>query len=282
VPDSREIPGVRRYYSHKTESILRKYGPGPRVHFCLGLFDGMEEPTGDEESVRRCLVAAQDRMMDRVACIWEADRWTGRELLDCGCGLGGGALYWAEKSLARVTAVTIVQEHLPLVAEFARQARVADRVSLRLCDACEIEGEAQYDVAVAMEAACYFDRQRWFEGLARVLKPQSIVCVEDVFVADPIWKAPFDAYWRTDIGTLREYGEAALAAGFRLDVCADLTGRSAEFWRHSRAWTAATLRADGLTPEQRARAEQSLAWHEQLGQAWTSRGIQNWALRFVR
>ncbi|WP_407288929.1 hypothetical protein [Streptomyces sp. BP-8] len=35
---------VHAYYTGKTADIVRKYGPGPRIHFHLGLFDLHQQP----------------------------------------------------------------------------------------------------------------------------------------------------------------------------------------------------------------------------------------------
>lgn len=37
--------------------------------------------------------------------------------------------------------------------------------------------------------------------------------VEDIFLAKPAWRAFFDAYWETAIGTVPQYWQAAAQAG---------------------------------------------------------------------
>src|SRR5262249_51163428 len=103
-------------------------------------------------------------------------------VLDAGCGLGGGAIFWAETCGAHVTAVTIVPDHIPIIAHFARQAGVGHRVAPMLSDACSVKTAEPFDAVVAMESACYFPRRRWFARLARIVRPGGHVCIEDTFL----------------------------------------------------------------------------------------------------
>ena len=47
------VQTVREYYDSKTESILRRYGPGPRVHYHNGILEAAE--TGTPTEIRRLL-----------------------------------------------------------------------------------------------------------------------------------------------------------------------------------------------------------------------------------
>src|SRR5712671_5531420 len=62
------IHDVAVYYDSKTQAILERYGPGPRVHYHAGLVD--DEGSADSlsaEELRRQLVAAQERMLSHAA-----------------------------------------------------------------------------------------------------------------------------------------------------------------------------------------------------------------------
>ena len=75
--------------------------------------------------------------MDRSSCfgmrrrVWDASESLTGEILDVGCGLGGGSIFWAQEFGARVTAVTCVPFHAGHVARFAVEAGVrgADRAA---------------------------------------------------------------------------------------------------------------------------------------------------------
>src|SRR5687768_17363706 len=103
---------VASYYDRKTASILKKYGPGPRVHFHLGYFEEPLDTAVEADVLRQRIRRAQEDVVERAARAWDAPREFAGRLLDVGCGLGGGAIYWAQHCPTDVTAVTIAREHL--------------------------------------------------------------------------------------------------------------------------------------------------------------------------
>ena len=288
VPPSSELtephkadPGVKAYYNHKTASILKKYGPGPRVHFHIGLYE--QDPPGADlgmDQLRHQIVSAQERMLARAAQVWEADWALSGDILDVGCGLGGGSLYWASEHGARVTAVTIASDHIPLIRGFAAQAGVANRVEPLLSDCCEVPTGRRYDGAVAMESACYFPRWQWFRRLAELIRPGGFVCIEDTFLGSPAWKDPFDRYWHTDIAPVDEYVSAARAAGFVLDRAEDVSRLTIPFWLQSAAWSKRMLASGELSRDEVARLRTSIDWHHEFSRAWKDGAIDVQLLRF--
>ena len=81
------------YYDSKTQAILRRYGPGPRVHYHTGLVDEPPRLDLSIEELRLRLVAAQERMLYHAASVWDASSALCGDVLDVGCGLGGGAIF---------------------------------------------------------------------------------------------------------------------------------------------------------------------------------------------
>jgi cyclopropane fatty-acyl-phospholipid synthase-like methyltransferase len=220
---------VAAYYEEKTESILRRYGPGPRVHYHTGLVDEPVPPGLPAEALRQRIHAAQESLLGELARL-AGGFPQGGEVLDVGCGLGGGALYWAAEHGARVTAVTNVPSHVEHVLRLAREAGVGARVRPLLCDALEVPGRACFDVVVAVESACYLPRREWFRGVRRLLKPGGVCLVADCFLGRPESAAPFDAHWRTRIGSRAEYLSAAHEAGLELELCEEASARAVNFW----------------------------------------------------
>ena len=57
---------VGRYYREKTDALLEKYGPGPRVHFHLGFAEAGEADCEDPSVLRERLFRSQQavRMPD--------------------------------------------------------------------------------------------------------------------------------------------------------------------------------------------------------------------------
>lgn len=116
---------IRLYYSNKTQEILHKYGPGPRVHFHVGLYpDGPPDSTAPQYVLQQRMLDAQERIVEHAARSWGAYEAPPRRLLDIGCGLGGTSLYWAQEHGASVTSLTVAAEHIPIVRHFARHAGV--------------------------------------------------------------------------------------------------------------------------------------------------------------
>src|SRR5262249_2697827 len=150
------------YYEGKTQAILQRYGPGPRVHYHTGFVDEPQPLDAQAHVLRQRLVAAQERMLRHTATVWRAQSTLHGDVLDVGCGLGGGSIFWAQEFGARVTAVTIAPSHVDWVMRFAARAGVASRVRPLVCDAREVPGDHCFDAAVAVDASSSFPRAGWF------------------------------------------------------------------------------------------------------------------------
>jgi tocopherol O-methyltransferase len=283
LPNAGNADGtVQGYYNCKTASILKKYGPGPRIHFHIGLLGPPLSGAADltPADYRRVIVDSQEAMLSKAAAAWNARQSFAGRVLDAGCGLGGGSIFWAQECGSHVTAVTIADLHIPLIARFAEQAHVANLVTPMLCDACAVPALERYDAVVAMEASCYFPLHRWFARLSHLVRPGAVVCIEDTVLARPEFKTPFDAYWKTDIAGVQDYVEAARAAGFTYEQNIDLTDETAEFWRHSQAWSESVLKSEPLDAAEAKRLEESIRWHETFYQWWRQHAIEVRLLRF--
>jgi 2-polyprenyl-3-methyl-5-hydroxy-6-metoxy-1,4-benzoquinol methylase len=220
---------VAAYYDAKTEAILRRYGPGPRVHYHTGMVDEAPPPGLPAEALRTLIHESQELLLRELALAVGIPR-RGLEVLDVGCGLGGGSLYWATQHRARVTAITIAPSHVPWVRRFANMEGVGDRVNPMVCDALEVPGEERFDLVVAVESSCYLPRREWFRKLSTLLKPGGMVAIADCFLGRPELALPFDRYWRTRIGTVEEYFRSASAEGLELELHQDVSGRAVNFW----------------------------------------------------
>jgi SAM-dependent methyltransferase len=254
---------VARYYAGRTARILRKYGPGPVVHFHTGLVDPPLPLSDDPAELKRCMLRAQRALVADCARAWNGPSWLGGHVLDAGCGLGGAAIQWARDYGARVHALTNVAEHVAMIRQFAAQAGVGDRIEPALGDATDLPGPARFDTAVAIESSCYFDRDTWFRCLSQVLRRPFRVFVVDCFTAERGVARDFDAYWHTRIGSLSEYERAASAHGFRFAKLEMLNARVVDFWELSLRRSRAELRAAD-TASEHARLTRSIAAHGEL------------------
>ena len=95
-------------------------------------------------------------MLVDAAEAWDASQSLSGEVLDVGCGLGGGSIFWAQEFGARVTAVTCVPSHADHVARFGAEAGVEEQIELLVCDATEVPDENRFDAVVAVDASGYF------------------------------------------------------------------------------------------------------------------------------
>ncbi|CAM5327975.1 SAM-dependent methyltransferase [Streptomyces avidinii] len=278
---------VRLYYSRKTQEILQKYGPGPRVHFHVGLYpDGPPDTTVPQYMLKQRLLDAQERIVEHAARSWGAYEEPPRRLLDIGCGLGGTSLYWAQEHGASVTSLTVAREHLPIVRQFARRAGVHEQVHPRLADVHRLDETRAYDAVYANESSGYTDRARLFEVVARALVPGGWFGIQEHFVGPSQWREFMDGYYRTRLGRRAEYLAAAEAAGFELVQDEDVTDSVTEFWVQSMAWNTAELdrlRA-GAGGEPGAwtgeRLEQSTIAHSRFFRLWRDHAVQTRLLRF--
>jgi tocopherol O-methyltransferase len=270
------------YYDSKTCGILERYGPGPRVHYHTGLVDDPALPGSSTQELRQRLVAAQERALYHAAQVWGASSTLSGDVLDVGCGLGGGAIFWAQEFGARVTAVTCVASHVDLVARFAAQAGVQSRVQPLLCDALEVPGENRFETAVAIDSSGYLSRGPWFRRLASLLRPGGRVHIADCFLGRPEYEEPFNSYWHTRIGAIAQYLAAAEEARFRLESVQDISHRTEHFWTTTVALMEAEAQEKTLGPGEIARRDASMRAHTLVRQGLVDAGLRYALMSFSK
>jgi tocopherol O-methyltransferase len=275
-----EALSAHHYYHAKTAAIIERYGPGPRVHYHIGLFDDRNSPSGGAaQEIRAGIVSAQERMVERVASTWDAATNFAGKLLDVGCGLGGGAIYWAQHFPVQVTALTNVTRHAAVVRSFAVAAGVADRVRPVVTDIADLRSASGYAAAVAMESSCYIPRPVLFQRVAAALEPGGVFGIEDIFHTRPASAAAFDQYWKTRVGTVSQYQQAAEESGILLDRNQEVPRVPASSIR-SVEWARARLAEPTIAPAQRERLMRSIRWHGMFLQGWRDGSYEVRILRF--
>jgi cyclopropane fatty-acyl-phospholipid synthase-like methyltransferase len=279
-----DLPAVA-YYERKTGEILRRYGPGPRVHYHTGLFDAPPSPGASIAELRRELVDSQEETLRHAARLWDAPSHLSGDVLDVGCGLGGGSIFWAQEYDARVTAVTIAPSHVDLIRQFARQAGVELQVRVELCDALTLPGEACFDSAVAIDSAVAWPRAPWFRRLARLLRPGGRVFIFDCFLGRPEcseYAEPFNSHWCSQIGTIEEYAAAAEGSGFALTKVEDVSQQAVHFWTRTLAIMSMEAERGKASASPAARLTQSLQNHARLRRGLIDGGLRHAFLSFAR
>jgi cyclopropane fatty-acyl-phospholipid synthase-like methyltransferase len=226
--------------------------------------------------LRERLVASQEHILRYAAQVWHAPSTLCGDVLDVGCGLGGGSLFWAQEFGAQVTAVTIVPSHVEWVTRFARQAGVEKQVRPLLCDALEVPGESCYDAAVAVESSCYMPRKVLFRRLAALLRPGGRVFIADYCFEQPEYEEVWRRHWYASIGTISEYLAAGREAGLQVESVEEISHRTEHFWAMTAALIQAEAQEKKLSPMEIKKCEESLRAHTLVRQ-----GLANGGLRYL-
>jgi tocopherol O-methyltransferase len=268
------VEEVATYYDGKTRAILDRYGPGPRVHYHAGIIDHLPNPdVTSSRSLRQRLVEAQERILYYAAEVWRAKSTLSGKVLDVGCGLGGGSIFWAQEFGAQVTALTCVRAHAYLVSRFAASAGVAAQVRPLVCDALEVPGESCFDAAVAVDSSCHLSRREWFRRLSSLLRPGGRVFIQDCFLGRPKYEELFNRHWCTNIGTLTEYLAEADRAGLRAEITEDLSRRTVHFWTTTLALLETEVGHQQQSSNETAAQETSIRMHKFVRQGLLDGGL---------
>ena len=270
------------FYEGKTAAILRRYGPGPRVHYHTGIMEDGPKPGASIEELRLNLVNSQERLLWHASHLWGVKEAPFKDVLDVGCGLGGGSIFWAQEFGAFVTAVTIAPSHIELVGAFAAQAGVAAQVHPLLCDALLAPGESRFDAAVAIDSSSSFARRPWFWRLARVLRRHGRVLIFDCFLGRRNYEEPFNRHWCAQIGSLEEYVSGALEAGFTLEMIEDVSTQAIHFWDTSIALIRAEALGNTASAPERTKLSESLRIHTLVRQGVSDGGLSHRLMSFRR
>ena len=273
---------IENFYDSKTQALLHRYGPGPRIHYHAGLFESPEPIDAPPDILKKNLALSQDRILQHAAKIWHAPSTLSGEVLDAGCGLGGGSLFWAQEFGAQVTAVTVASSHVPLITQFAAQAGVASQVHPLVHNVVELPGENCFDAAVAIESSCHMPRQALFQRLAKLLRPEGRVFIADYFFAEPEYEELWRRHWYAPLGTINEYCTTAQESGFRVDVIEDISHGTEHFWTMTAALIETESRLKALDAAGQKKTEESLQAHMLTRQGLETGGLQYALMSFVK
>jgi cyclopropane-fatty-acyl-phospholipid synthase len=149
----------------------------PTMMYSCAVFDR------PELSLHEAQVAKVERICAKL------DLGPGDHLLEIGTGWGWLAVYAAQTYGCRVTTTTISREQHERATARVRDAGLADRVEVLLCDYRDLTGTYDKLVSVEMIEAVgweYFDR--FFEVCSGLLRPDGLMCLQSITIDERIFE----------------------------------------------------------------------------------------------
>lgn len=172
-----------------------------------------------------------------------------KEVLDVGCGLGGTAIYVAQRTNCSVRGITISPRQAERARKNAGRAGLAKQVEILCGDAEAVDfPESEYDVVWTMESSEHFtDKAAYFRKVAQALKPGGTLVLAAWTAtpsrADPTRDGGPDddpkrervrkvAEWGLCLGiqSAQRYAEQIAGAGLELREQEDLTAQVTKTW----------------------------------------------------
>ena len=216
---------VRRHYDRL--SFLYRIFWGEHLHH--GYFTNGESPK-----------IAQVRLMEQLAL--RADIPRGATVLDIGCGLGGSAMWLADRFRCHVTGMTISPVQASMAERRARARGLGDMVRFEVKDANQWQPQPEtFDVVWVMESSEHFpDKKRFFERCAAALKPggKLAVCAwlrrEGALppAEQQLVETIAEAMMSASLDSLASYREWMRQAGLTITAAEDITREVAPTWAH--------------------------------------------------
>lgn len=141
----------------------------------LSLHYGYWEP--DTKRLRDALIKMNDVIAETVQ-IKESDK-----VLDAGCGVGGAAMYLAEKFNCHAHGITLSQNQVDFALNKAKERNLLDKVSFTAADFTKMPfPDESFDVVWATESVCHaHEKADFLKEAHRVLKKGGRLIVADFF-----------------------------------------------------------------------------------------------------
>jgi tocopherol O-methyltransferase len=186
---------------------------------------------------------AQIQLMEQLAQRAEIPR--GASVLDIGCGVGGSALWLADRYGCHVTGLTISPVQAAMATRAAKKAKargLAGSACFEVKDANAWQPDpASYDVVWIMESSEHFpDKKHFFERCAVALKPGGALAVCAWLRRDgpmppgeqKLVTAIAEAMMSASLDSLSSYARWMRDAGLTVTAAVDITRRVERTWAH--------------------------------------------------
>jgi tocopherol O-methyltransferase len=186
------------------------------------------------ESIQR----AQIKLMERLA--EEAHITRGTHVFDIGCGIGGSALWLADRYDCQVTGLTISPVQARIAMKKARANGLSNKLQFVVKDANEWQPQREsLDAIWIMESSEHFrDKKHFFERCACALKPGGVLAVcawlrgEGSENKRELVAAIATAMFSASLDTLNQYAVWMREARLEVETAKDITANVAPTWRY--------------------------------------------------
>lgn len=172
---------------------------------------------------------AQVNLVDHCAALVEP----AGQVLDVGCGHGGGAIRLAQRG-CRVLGLTLSEKQARLARQHADAAGLNGAVRFVVHDAEHYEYPAEsFDVVWTMEASeHFFDKAAYFANVFRTLSPggRMLLAAWTGSMQSPAVREVARRFLCPGLWTAEQYGDAMMSAGLGVRGVEDLTGRVQRTW----------------------------------------------------
>ncbi len=220
-----EIDHIRKHYDRL--SYLYRLFWGEHLHH--GYWE-------NNESAARAQIQLMERLAERAGVP------RGGCVLDIGCGVGGSALWLADRFDCEVTGITISPVQARMASAKAKARGLASRVRFQVLDANYWEPEpASVDMIWIMESSEHFpDKAAIFKRCARALKPGGVLAVcawlrrdgplreDEQTLVNTIGEAMLSA----SLDSLSNYRRWMRDAGLTVTAAEDITRHVEQTWAY--------------------------------------------------
>ncbi|MEK7447325.1 MAG: class I SAM-dependent methyltransferase [Patescibacteria group bacterium] len=163
---------IKKYYNHSTFFYRHLWANKKNLAMHFGFWDKNTKNLNDA-------LINENRYVAEILGIKKSDT-----VLDAGCGIGGSAIWIAENYGAKITGITIVEDHVKLAEKYAKGRGVSNLVKIELKDFCDTRlPSGSFNKIYGIESICYaIDKYDFLKEAHRLLKKGGKLAVCDGYM----------------------------------------------------------------------------------------------------